>query len=42
MRNVRTWPDEAIAPGETLAEELAARGMTQTALAQKMGRPSSG
>jgi HTH-type transcriptional regulator/antitoxin HigA len=29
----------AIAPGETLAEEIAVRGMSQRALAEKMGRP---
>ncbi len=35
----RIWPDIAIHPGETLAEELAARGMTQRHLAEQMGRP---
>ena len=30
--------DVAIPPGELLAEELAARGMTQRELARKMGR----
>ena len=35
----RVWPDIAIPPGETLAEELEARGMSQTALAREMGRP---
>ncbi|MEX0786979.1 MAG: HigA family addiction module antitoxin [Dehalococcoidia bacterium] len=30
----------AIAPGEILAEELEARGMTQRELAEKMGRPA--
>jgi HTH-type transcriptional regulator/antitoxin HigA len=35
----RVWTDEPIPPGETLADELAARKMTQKALAQKMGRP---
>lgn len=39
MATRRTWPDVAIAPGETLAEEIAARGMSQKALAEKMGRP---
>ena len=39
MATKRTWPDVAIAPGETLAEEIAARGMSQKALAEKMGRP---
>ncbi len=33
------WPDVAIPPGETLAEELTARGLSQTELAQQMGRP---
>ena len=36
----RIWPDAEIPPGETLAEELEARGMTQTELARRMGRPS--
>ena len=31
--------DEAIAPGETLSDELHARKMTQTELASRMGRP---
>jgi len=35
----RAWPDVAIPPGETLAEELEARKMTQTELARQMGRP---
>jgi HTH-type transcriptional regulator/antitoxin HigA len=35
----RAWPDVAIPPGETLAEELEARAMSQKALALKMGRP---
>lgn len=33
------WPDIAIPPGETLAEDLQAMGLTQTELAQRMGRP---
>ena len=33
------FSDIAIPPGETLAEEIEARGMTQTQLAKKMGRP---
>jgi len=36
---VRIWPDIAIPPGETLAEEIEARGMTQSELARRMGRP---
>jgi HTH-type transcriptional regulator/antitoxin HigA len=35
----RIWPDSAIHPGETLAETLAARGMTQAELARRAGRP---
>lgn len=35
----RVWPDLAIPPGETLAEELKARSITQLELARKMGRP---
>lgn len=31
--------DMAIPPGEILAEELEARGMTQRELAEEMGRP---
>ncbi|MGI8927248.1 MAG: HigA family addiction module antitoxin [Tepidiformaceae bacterium] len=33
------WPDIAIHPGETLEEELGARGMTQKDLAQRLGKP---
>jgi HTH-type transcriptional regulator / antitoxin HigA len=39
MATKRVWPDVAIPPGETLAEELAARKISQKALAEKMGRP---
>jgi addiction module HigA family antidote len=35
----RTWPDVAIPPGDVLAEELKARGLTQSRLAQLMRRP---
>ena len=35
----RVWPDVATAPGETLAEELESRGMSQTELARQMERP---
>jgi len=35
----RSWPDIAIPPGETLAEEIAARGLSQSELARQMGRP---
>ena len=37
--DAQVWPDVAIHPGEILAEELAAREMTQVALAERMGRP---
>lgn len=33
------YPDVAIPPGEYLAEEIAARGITQKELARRMGRP---
>lgn len=33
------WPDIAIPPGETLADELQARGVSQSELARRMGRP---
>lgn len=33
------YPDVAIPPGEYLAEELEARGLSQKELAQRMGRP---
>ena len=35
----RPWPDVAIPPGETLAETLAAKRMSQAELARRMGRP---
>jgi HTH-type transcriptional regulator/antitoxin HigA len=35
----QSYPDIAIPPGEYLAEEIAARGMTQKELAKRMGRP---
>ncbi len=38
-KTVRIESDLAVHPGELLAEELAARGMTQRALAEAMGRP---
>ncbi len=34
------FSDLAIPPGETLADELEARGMTQVELAKAMGRPA--
>lgn len=33
------YPDVAIPPGEYLAEEIEARGMSQKDLARRMGRP---
>ena len=33
------WSDLAIPPGETLSDEIAARGMSQTELAARLGRP---
>jgi len=39
MATDRTWPDVAIPPGEVLAEELEARGLTQSRLARLMRRP---
>ena len=33
------YPDVAIPPGEYLAEEIEARGMSQKELARRMGRP---
>lgn len=39
MATERAWPDLAIPPGEFLAEELGARGLTQSQLARQMGRP---
>lgn len=35
----RIWPDVAIPPGETLAEEIEARGLSQAELARRMRRP---
>jgi len=34
-------PDAAIPPGEYLAEEIKARGLTQKELARRMGRPAN-
>ena len=39
MTTRRAWPDVAIPPGATLAEELEARAMSQKALALTMERP---
>ena len=35
------YPDVAIPPGEYLAEEITARGITQKELARRMGRPAN-
>jgi len=35
------YPDVAIPPGEFLAEEIAARDITQKDLARRMGRPAN-
>ena len=35
------YPDVAIAPGEYLAEEIGARGITQKELARRMARPKN-
>lgn len=39
MTKKRAWPDVGIPPGETLAEEIEARGLSQKQLAKKMARP---
>lgn len=39
--NIDVYPDVAIPPGEYLAEEIAARGISQKALARRMGRPAN-
>ncbi len=39
MATERAWPDLAIPPGDVLAEELEARGLTQSRLARLMHRP---
>ena len=38
-KSPRVFSDLPIPPGETLAEELEARGMTQKELAARLGRP---
>lgn len=40
VTEARVWPDVAIPPGDFLAEEIAARGLTQAQLALRMGRPT--
>ena len=39
VTKTESYPDVAIAPGEYLAEEIEARGITQKELAGRMGRP---
>ena len=39
MAGKRIWSDVAIPPGETLGEELEARGLSQSDLARRMERP---
>lgn len=39
MERKRAWSDVAIPPGDHLAEELAARKISQSELARRMGRP---
>ena len=38
---VDAYPDIAIPPGEYLAEEIGARGLSQKELAKRMGRPAN-
>lgn len=39
MATKRTWSDLAIAPGETLSQEMESRALSQRELARRMGRP---
>jgi HTH-type transcriptional regulator/antitoxin HigA len=39
VTKTEAYPDVAIPPGEYLAEEIAARGLSQKELARRMGRP---
>ncbi len=39
VTKTKSYPDIAIPPGEYLAEEIGARGITQKELAKRMGRP---
>ena len=39
VTKTEAYPDVAIAPGEYLAEEIEARGVTQKELAKRMRRP---
>ena len=39
VTKIDAYPDIAIPPGEYLAEEIAARGISQKELSRRMGRP---
>ncbi len=39
VTKTKAYPNIAIPPGEFLAEEIGARGITQKELARRMGRP---
>ncbi len=39
VTKTKAYPDVAIPPGEYLAEEIQARGISQKELARRMGRP---
>ena len=39
VTKTKSYPDIAIPPGEYLAEEIEARGLSQKELARQMGRP---
>src|SRR4030067_946817 len=39
MTKTQAYPDIAIPPGEYMAEEIEARGISQKELARRMGRP---
>ena len=39
VTKTKSYPDIAIPPGEYLAEEIEARGLSQKELARRMGRP---
>ncbi len=39
VTKTKAYPDVAVPPGEYLAEEIEARGLSQKELAKRMGRP---
>ena len=41
VTKTNAYPDIAVSPGEYLAEEIEARGISQKELARRMGRPSN-